>query len=119
MTVQGIAHITPITGSQVDISIDESIDEDFDESINEDHDPIIVILPDPQSKAAESDEDNTEANTNNEVNCQENNEEIIIRKGGSVDGSEEPDSLLDHSQITTRSKNCSDNDHVTVVELQT
>ena len=43
-TVQDITPAAPITGSQVDIFVDESINEEHDD---EDHDPVIVALPEP------------------------------------------------------------------------
>ena len=70
----------PITESQVDISVDESINQKNDE---EDYDPVIVTLLDPRSKAVKRDENNT----NNEVDYQKKAEEIA--------------SLLDQPQMTT------------------
>ena len=82
----------------MEISVDESIYEEHDDN---DHDPVIVALPEPRSKAAKSDEDNI----NNEVDYQEKVEETA--------------SLLDQTQMTTRSKSRSDNNSGTDVEPET
>ena len=86
----------PITSSQVDISVDDTIHE----VITEDHEPIIVTLPDPRSTVTTSQE-------NNEVDCQEST-------GDASDGAK--DTLLDQPQMTTRSKSRNDNNPVSVGE---
>ena len=64
----------------MDISVDESINQKNDE---EDHDPVIVTLLDPRSKAVKRDENIT----NNEVDYQKKKAEKIA-------------SLLDQPQMT-------------------